>query len=103
LYFTRSTCSISTEWDLINKPLKERVGPLPQVLDGSGLLLARELPGTPSAIVAAARSLGLEGVIAKCRDSIYEPGERSGAWQKLKLELAQEFVVGGYRPGHNSV
>jgi ATP-dependent DNA ligase len=42
-------------------------------------------------------------VIAKRRDSLYEPGERSGAWQKLKLELSQEFVVGGYRPGFNSV
>jgi ATP-dependent DNA ligase len=42
-------------------------------------------------------------VIAKRRDSVYEPGERSGAWQKLKLELSQEFVVGGYRPGFNSV
>ena len=45
------------------------------------------------------KTLGLEGVIAKRRDSVYEPGERSGAWQKIKLELSQEFVVGGYRPG----
>jgi ATP-dependent DNA ligase len=40
---------------------------------------------------------------AKRRDSVYEPGERSGAWQKLKLELSQEFVIGGYRPGFNAV
>jgi bifunctional non-homologous end joining protein LigD len=59
--------------------------------------------GTPSEIAAAARGLGLEGVVAERRDSVYEPGERSGAWRKLKLELSQEFVVGGYRPGFNSV
>ena len=45
--------------------------------------------------------MGLEGVIAKRKDSIYESGERSSAWQKLKLELDQEFVIGGFRPGTN--
>jgi ATP-dependent DNA ligase len=42
-------------------------------------------------------------VVAKRRDSVYEPGERSGAWRKLKFELSEEFVVGGSRPGFNSV
>ena len=44
------------------------------------------------------RSAGLEGVIAKRRDSTYQPGDRSRDWLKLKLDLQQEFVVGGYRP-----
>ena len=30
---------------------------------------------------------------------IYEPGERSGAWIKLRTNLEQEFVIGGYIPG----
>jgi bifunctional non-homologous end joining protein LigD len=30
-------------------------------------------------------------------------GERSDAWQKLKLENQQEFVIGGHRPGSNGV
>jgi bifunctional non-homologous end joining protein LigD len=42
--------------------------------------------------------LGLEGVVAKRKDSSYVPGERSQDWQKLKFELQQEFVIGGYRP-----
>ena len=29
----------------------------------------------------------LEGIVAKRKDSLYESGERSGHWQKLKLEL----------------
>ena len=32
------------------------------------------------------------------RDSIYEPGRRSGSWIKLKCVNEQEFVVGGYTP-----
>jgi bifunctional non-homologous end joining protein LigD len=50
------------------------------------------------------RTAGLEGVIAKRRDSIYRPGERSEDWVKLKLERQQELVIGGYRPdGTNSL
>jgi len=36
-------------------------------------------------------------VIAKHRDSTYQPGERSSDWVKLKLERQQEFVIGGFR------
>ena len=89
--------------DLTARPLIERRSLLPDVLDESGLLLSSELPGTTRAIVEAVRGLGLEGVVAKRKDSAYEPGQRTGAWQKLKLELSQEFVVGGYRPGTTAV
>jgi bifunctional non-homologous end joining protein LigD len=40
----------------------------------------------------------LEGVVAKRADSVYEPGRRSLAWQKLPRKPKQEFVIGGYRP-----
>ena len=89
--------------DLTEQPLTKRREPLPEVLDGSGLLLSKELPGTPATIVRAIRELGLEGVIAKRTLSLYVPGERSDDWQKLKLENQQEFVIGGYRPGANGV
>ena len=42
-----------------------------------------------------AQKEGWEGVIAKRRGSIYEP-RRSRNWLKMKCELAQEFVVGGF-------
>jgi bifunctional non-homologous end joining protein LigD len=89
--------------DLTGETLTMRRARLLPVVDDSGLLLSQELPGRLPDIIEAIRGLGLEGVVAKRRDSIYEPGERSGAWQKLKLELQQEFVVGGYRPGGNGV
>jgi DNA ligase D-like protein (predicted ligase) len=42
-----------------------------------------------------AQKYGWEGVIAKRRDSVYEL-RRSPNWLKMKCELAQEFVVGGF-------
>ena len=52
-----------------------------------------------SEVLEAVRGLGLEGVVGKRIDSIYEPGERSGVGIKLRTNLEQEFVVGGYIPG----
>jgi ATP-dependent DNA ligase len=41
-----------------------------------------------------------EGVVAKRTDSVYQPGKRTGLWRKLKINLGQEFVVGGYIPSN---
>ena len=50
-------------------------------------------------LLEAVRSQGLEGVVAKRRDSRYEPGRRSPGWVKVKVRLQQELVVGGWLPG----
>jgi len=50
-------------------------------------------------ILASARELGLEGIMAKRVDGRYVSGERSRSWLKLKFERTQEVVVGGWRPG----
>jgi bifunctional non-homologous end joining protein LigD len=89
--------------DLTGLPLDERRGRLPDLLARSGVLLSQELPGTAAQVTAAVRQLGLEGVIAKRRDSRYDAEQRTGAWVKLKLDKQQEFVVGGYRPGPHGV
>ena len=57
------------------------------------------LRGTTWQIVEAVRKLSLEGIVGKQIDSVYETDERSGAWIKLRSNLEQEFVVGGYIPG----
>jgi bifunctional non-homologous end joining protein LigD len=54
-----------------------------------------------SEIVRAAREQGLEGIVAKTKDSVYETGQRSGAWLKYKTAPGQELVIGGYLPGPN--
>src|SRR5581483_5483312 len=84
--------------DVMNEPLMKRRARLPAILgDNTTLRLSQELPGSASAVVEAVRAAALEGVIAKRRDSIYVPGERSKNWVKLKLEKQQEFVIGGFR------
>ncbi|HEU4345606.1 MAG TPA: non-homologous end-joining DNA ligase [Candidatus Binatia bacterium] len=63
------------------------------------LRLSEDFEGEPHEIVAAAQSLGLEGVIGKKKTSVYQPGERSGAWVKYRINQGQELVIGGYIPG----
>jgi len=47
----------------------------------------------------ASAKAGLEGVMAKKLDSKYEPGRRSGAWQKVKNRNRQELVIAGWLEG----
>ena len=50
-------------------------------------------------LIASVKAQGLEGLVAKRRDSRYEPGQRSGAWMKMRVNQGQEFVIGGYTRG----
>jgi DNA ligase D-like protein (predicted ligase) len=47
----------------------------------------------------AIRAQGLEGIVAKRKESRYEVGKRSGSWAKYRLNSGQELVIGGYIPG----
>jgi bifunctional non-homologous end joining protein LigD len=89
--------------DLREHSLDDRRRALSRVLEDSGVLLSIELPGTSHQVIDAVRNLGLEGVIAKRRQSRYTSGDRNSAWVKLKLDRQQEFVVGGYRPGPHGI
>jgi DNA ligase D-like protein (predicted ligase) len=55
---------------------------------------------TATEMLAFVESHGLEGIIAKRTDSMYEPGRRSGLWVKRRINARQEFVIGGYIPSH---
>jgi len=52
-----------------------------------------------SELIAAVRAQGIEGLVAKRLGSRYEAGQRTGAWQKRRLNRGQEFVIGGYTVG----
>jgi DNA ligase D-like protein (predicted ligase) len=49
-------------------------------------------------LIRSVKEQGLEGIVAKHRDSKYEPGLRSGAWQKMRVNQAQDLVIAGYTP-----
>jgi len=53
-------------------------------------------------LIQSVKAQGLEGIVAKRRDSRYESGQRSGAWQKMRVNRGQEFVIGGYTQGERN-
>ncbi|HVF17647.1 MAG TPA: DNA ligase D [Steroidobacteraceae bacterium] len=53
-------------------------------------------------LYAAALDLGFEGIMAKRKDSPYQPGKRVATWLKVKATHTEEFVVGGYTQGRGS-
>jgi bifunctional non-homologous end joining protein LigD len=57
-----------------------------------------EKGGGKETLQASAKA-GLEGIVAKKLDSKYEPGRRSGVWQKIKNRNRQELVIGGWLEG----
>jgi bifunctional non-homologous end joining protein LigD len=73
---------------------------LAQLCDGVGdpIRYSGEIGGEARSLLAEVQRRGLEGLIGKLRDSVYEPGRRSGAWIKLKCVNEQEFVIGGFSP-----
>jgi bifunctional non-homologous end joining protein LigD len=50
----------------------------------------------------AAKGLGLEGIVAKKLDSVYEPGRRSKHWRKIKAMRTLDAVVLGWTRGTGS-
>jgi bifunctional non-homologous end joining protein LigD len=61
------------------------------------------IEASASDILQAVRQQGLEGLIGKRKDSRYEPGKRSGAWIKYRVNSGQELVIGGYIPGSHGL
>jgi ATP-dependent DNA ligase len=57
-----------------------------------------ELKASLTDLIQSVKAQGLEGLVAKRRDSKYEPGLRSGVWQKMRVNQGQELVIAGYTP-----
>jgi len=52
------------------------------------------LEASLSDLIQTIRAQGLEGLVAKRANSRYEPGQRSGAWMKMRVNRSQEFIIG---------
>ena len=88
-------------YDLRAVPFEQRRRQLESaLLPGERVRLIDQFEEDGEAAYEAAVKFGLEGVMAKRRDSAYRSGERSRLWLKVKATLSDEFVVGGIQPRH---
>jgi bifunctional non-homologous end joining protein LigD len=85
---------------LLGLPLEQRKQVLAKLCESVGdpIRYSGEITGDVKSLLTEVQRRGLEGLIGKQRNSIYEPGRRSGTWIKLKCVNEQEFVIGGYTP-----
>ncbi len=85
--------------DLRAQPLTARRAALEARVAGwrSPLLrLSEQAVGDGRALYARADRDGWEGLVVKRAAGPYRAGKRSPEWQKLKIQLQDEFVVGGW-------
>ena len=84
--------------DLRKEPLSTRRKLLADILKKAppNIRVSEGLKGFKEDLLRVAQEFGLEGLVAKRLNSVYENGRRSGAWVKFKITKSQEFVIGGY-------
>jgi bifunctional non-homologous end joining protein LigD len=86
--------------DLTALPLTSRRKILTSsVREGPHIVISAPVEGRGEDYYRAAVAQGLEGVMAKRKDSPYEPGVRSGAWLKIRPDKSCDCVIAGYTPG----
>jgi DNA ligase D-like protein (predicted ligase) len=88
--------------DVMREPLEHRRELLEQkVLSklSEPVRYTSSLDAALSVLVQSVKEQGFEGLVAKRRNSVYEPGLRTGAWMKMRVNRGQEFVIGGYTRG----
>lgn len=83
--------------NLMELTLKERKAILQTLIPEESIIksgFSMEARGTE--FFEVAKTMGLEGIIAKRSDSVYYPGDRSKNWLKIKVQKRQEVVIAGY-------
>ncbi|PZC45694.1 MAG: bifunctional non-homologous end joining protein LigD [Chloroflexi bacterium] len=82
---------------VMGQPLQERKRLLAEVLNPSdSIIISQSVETDGKAFFQATCDLGLEGVVAKQKASLYLPGKRTWSWLKVKRVREGEFVIGGY-------
>ncbi|MGV0693561.1 ATP-dependent DNA ligase [Mycobacterium paraintracellulare] len=84
---------------LLRARYRDRRKLLEMLAVGSRLIAPDLLPGDGREALEHSAERGWEGVIAKKRDSTYQPGRRSSSWIKDKHWNTQEVVIGGWKAG----
>lgn len=84
---------------LLRARYQDRRKLLETLAGGSDLIVPELLPGDGKQALEHSAKHGWEGVVAKKRDSTYQPGRRSASWIKDKHWNTQEVVIGGWKAG----
>jgi len=83
--------------DLKDLTLVERKATLAQVLPASKtIMISQDFETSGIEFLEAAQQMGLEGIMAKRKDSLYHTKVRTKDWLKIKANKRQEVVIGGY-------
>jgi bifunctional non-homologous end joining protein LigD len=86
--------------DVTGLPLEDRRELLRLIVEEDDRLqLTAHVQGEGTALVKAAETQQLEGVVAKRLGSPYVPGRRTDAWRKIKIKQTQDCVILGFTPG----
>lgn len=88
---------------VMSLPLMERKKLLSEaVTENDSLVLSRYLEKKGREFFSLTKQMGLEGIVAKKKDSLYIPGKRTREWIKIKNLQDDDFVICGYIPKDNS-
>jgi bifunctional non-homologous end joining protein LigD len=101
IHYFAFDCLMHIGVSLLDRALAERRKILAKILPRNEHVSLSVVGTSLTDMLKFVRDHGLEGVIAKSADSLYEPGKRSGLWSKHRINMGQEFVVGGYTRGGN--
>ena len=78
-------------------PLMERKALLDKsIMDGPRMAISRYVEGQGTSLFNFAAERGLEGIVAKVKDSIYIQDKRTTDWIKMKVMMEEDYVVCGY-------
>jgi len=90
-------------YDLKELPLMERKAILESIIKPTGIIkLSQAFETSGAEMLEAAKQMGLEGVMAKRKDSTYQVGNRTRDWLKIKASKRQEVIIGGYTRNEDS-
>jgi bifunctional non-homologous end joining protein LigD len=91
-------------YDLTSLPLIERKRILKEVLPGNDEVIkySDHVVGKGIDFFNAAVSQGLEGIMAKKANSVYQSDTRTNDWVKIKVNLRQEVIIAGYTQPRNT-
>ncbi len=83
--------------DLRSLPLLKRKDILEKVLPQSkNILISQHIEEKGTDFFKASKLQGLEGIVAKNKESIYEDGKRGPSWLKIKAKHEQEAIICGF-------